>query len=473
MSNLPILIIVIPLCAAFVISIVDLTRVKKFSPCLSLASISISLGLIGCLGPRIFAGEQISYALGGWQIPLGITLLVDGLSYFFSLIATLLMILSIIFSINKEGMHHFFLLLLYVGMIGVIYTQDLFNMYVFYEILAISSYILVTSDIRGSLKASLKYLFLGSIASAFFLLGIGILYGQTGTLNLDLIAFRIPEILQDNPLTIGLVASLFLFAFGIKCGAFPLHTWVPDAHSLAPTAVSVLLSGVILKIGIYVLIRVFWTFPYLGIEKIIMWLGIFSLMFGALMALAQDDIKRLLAYSSISQIGCILIGIGIGSESGLKGSLFHILNHAVMKGCLFFCAGLIIFSTQKRKISELKGFGKHNPLLSFLFILAALSIIGIPPFNGFVSKWIICQGAVESGNIFPGIMIILASIIAVAYYGRIIQLFLSPGEPFQESPDIGYLQYIAPCVLSISCVLLGIFPFLGINLVEHAVKMFY
>jgi len=329
--HIPILIIISPLLAAF---LVLLTR--KYKIILATVSIIASIVFTLTLSSQILSGDKVVYHLGGWRGPLGISLVVDGLSFFFSLIVLGLGLLVIIYSIPEKryGRTYYFLLLVSLSsMIGVICTADIFNMYVFYELLSLAVYLLIAYPKTGvTLRASFNYLIMGGVGLSFFLLGVGFLYAMTGTLDIFHIAERLPAAFDSSTRMVLMSFVLIATGMGIKIAVFPLHGWLPDAHSMAPSPVSALLSGVTVKIGIYCLIRVVYTvfskeiFLLISSHNILMVLGVVSLLFGASMALAQKDLKRLLAYSTINQLGIVLIGLGIGTELGLTGALFHVLN---------------------------------------------------------------------------------------------------------------------------------------------------
>ena len=482
--HIPILIIISPLLAAF---LVLLTR--KYKIVLATGSIIISIVFTSTLSSRVLSGDKIAYHLGGWRGPLGISLVIDGLSFFFSLIALGLGLLVIIYSIPERhyGRTYYFLLLVSLSsMIGVIYTADIFNMYVFYELLSLAVYLLIAYPKTGvTLRASFNYLIMGGVGLSFFLLGVGFLYAMTGTLDIFHIAEKLPAVFNSSTRMVLMSFVLIATGMGIKIAVFPLHGWLPDAHSMAPSPVSALLSGVTVKIGIYCLIRVVYTvfstemFLLINSHNILMVLGVVSLLFGASMALAQKDLKRLLAYSTINQLGIVLIGLGIGTELGLTGALFHILNHAIMKSTLFFCAGIMIAETGTREVQGQNGFGRQQPAITFAFIIASLGMIGIPPVNGFTSKWLICLAAVEAGYVVLVAIILIASAIAAAYYFRVIQVLLSvplkqdpmPGHEGEQMIHRGNLFRSWPIyILAAGCLLLGLLPTLGISLVKPAVS---
>lgn len=482
--HIPILIIISPLLAAF---LVLLTR--KYKIVLATVSIITSIVFTLTLSSRVLSNDKITYHLGGWRGPLGISLVIDGLGFFFSLIALGLGLLVIIYSIPERsyGRTYYFLLLVSLSsMIGVIYTADIFNMYVFYELLSLTMYLLIAYSKTGvTLRASFNYLIMGGVGLSFFLLGVGFLYAMTGTLDIFHIAEKLPAAFNSSTQMVLMSFVLITTGIGIKIAVFPLHSWLPDAHSMAPSPVSALLSSVIVKVGIYCLIRVVYTvfsaemFFLINSHNILMVLGVVSLLFGASMALAQKDLKRLLAYSTINQLGIVFIGLGIGTELGLTGALFHVLNHAIMKSTLFFCAGIMIAETGTREIKGLNGFGRQQPAITFAFIIASLGMIGIPPINGFASKWLICLAAVKAGYVILVATILMASAITAAYYFRVIQVLFSG--PLKQDPIPGYegeqmihggnlFRSWPIYILTAGCLLLGLLPTLGISLLKPAVS---
>ena len=485
--HIPILIIISPLLSAF---LVLLTR--KYKIILATTSIIISILFISTLSSRILSGDKVTYHLGGWRGPLGISLVVDELSLFFSLIVLGLGLLVIIYSIpeRRYGRTYYFLLLISLSsMIGISYTADIFNMYVFYELLSLAVYLLIAYNKKGmALRASFNYLIMGGVGLSFFLLGIGFLYAITGTLDIYHIAERLPVAFDSSTRMVIMSLVLIATGMGIKIAVFPLHSWLPDAHSMAPSPISALLSGITVEIGIYCLIRVIYslfsteTFSTIisSSHTILIVLGVVTLLFGAGMALAQTDLKRLLAYSTINQIGIIFIGLGIGTELGLTGALFHVLNHAIMKGALFFCAGIMIAKAGTRDVQGLSGFNRQQPSIVFAFTIASLGMIGIPPTNGFVSKWLICLAAVEAGYTVLAVIILMASAITAAYYFRVIQVLFSG--PSKQGPVLiheggqmihegNFFRTWTIYILVAGCLLLGIVPALGISMVKPAVSL--
>jgi multicomponent Na+:H+ antiporter subunit D len=484
MTHAPILIIVIPLLAAFLTHLTKYTKLRRGAEIVAAASMILSLMLLLSLSGSVISGNTIQYNLGGWRAPIGINLVVDGLSFFFSLLVLGVGLLIIIYSLGVyqyARRYYALLLIAFSGILGIVLTRDIFNLYVFFEILAVASYVLITYKRKPrAIAASFRYLIMTESAWVLFLLAIAILYGLTGTLNMDSISSQMNKIYQTNPQVIYLVFSMMMIAFGIKCGMFPLHTWVPEAHSQAPTPVSSLLSGLILKVGLYAMLRIFFLFfgTTLLLQdagQLIIYLGVITLILGACLALVQDEIKKLLAYSSINQIGFILVGIGLGTQLGLQGGLFHIFNHALIKTALFFCAGIIISQTGFWKISQMKGIWRQMPGVTFAFCILSLAVIGIPPFNGFVSKLFILEATLVVKNYLVIFFLFAGILLTAAYYFRIIQTFFSP-EEFQHKPDfvpqpVGPFEHLSTYVFALLCLLVGIFPRLVINIIQPAVKV--
>ena len=488
LNHLPILIIILPLAVAFLILLF-----KKYIIALSIISIAFSLVSLLRVAPSILNGQTIMYHLGGWPGPLGISLLIDGLSFFFAFTVLLVGMLVILYSIPEKQYNHtyyFLFLLLLSSMVGTILTADMFNLYILYDIVTIATYLLIAYYQQGvALRASFNYLLMSAVGLALFLLAVGSLYAMTGTLQIASISEQLPAIFAHEPRIVIMSMVLIITGMGIKMAMVPLHGWLPDAHFLAPAPVSAILSGVVVKVAVYCLIRLFYGLfgggKYLtlfGSHYILMILGPITLIFGAMMALIQIDLKRMLAYSTIVQIGLILIGLSISSNTGFQGALFHVLNHAILKSALFFCAGIIILQTGSSKLPELTGFAQKNPLVSFCFVILSLGIIGIPPTNGFVSKFLICLAAIEAGYFILAAIIIFGSIMTAAYFFRVIQIFYS--EPVQLDEKLANTKVtenalfrenpfrIWPIfILTALSLLLGITPSLGISFIKPAIEV--
>ena len=348
---------------------------------------------------------------------------VDMLSVFmastFIGIGLLAAVYSIKYMEGEKGIPLYYTLLLSMvgGMVGVAFAGDFFTLFVFWELMCVSSYVLVAFRKRRweSVEAGLKYLLMSAAGSAFLLFGLSLIYGLAGTLNFHGLA----SVLKGVKPNIWLgMASLFLFAgFGVKAAVVPLHTWLPDAYSAAPAPISAILSAVVTETGVYALCRVFFTvFQPLQVQwsMVLAVLSLVTMTFGNITALLQDDLKRLLAYSSIGHIGYMLVGLAVGTQIGLTGTALHIFNHALMKGACFLCAGAFIHAIGSRYIGDLAGIAKKMPGTCLCFAIALLSLTGVPPLNGFMSKWLVFQAGVhENAVIFTVLAMVNLSLIHI------------------------------------------------------------
>jgi len=392
MNNLVILLVIIPFLASF------LTLFEKYAfgiekaPQTAIVATSCCLVLLIFLFPPVFKGKAIEYFLGGWKEPVGITIYMDGLSWIASFIGIVIGLVSLFFSWGEKKYEHkfyFFFLILLGGMEGAIMTGDIFNMFVFFEIVSIASYILIAySKKTKSLMASFNYLLISSLGMGFFLLGIALLYQQTGIFSLRGIAGLKNQLIPNTRILNIAIISLVV-GIGVKAAFFPLHTWLPDAHAFAPHPVSSILSGVMIKISFLAIWRIIRILDTPSLQHIFIWIGAFTALLGAIFAIAQSDCKKILAYHSISQMGFIIAGFGVATSFSLVASLYHILNHSLFKSLLFLSVGVVIYLTGKRKIDELAGFGNKIPFVKITFLVGALSICGVPPFNGYASKTLI------------------------------------------------------------------------------------
>lgn len=391
---------------------------------ITLAVFGLALFLI----PPVVRGEPVESAYSFFSLPLAISLRVDSLSLYIGLLIAFLWVLAARYSPgymlhgHARPRYYTFLLLAQFTNLGVVFAADLLGFLLFFELMAVTSYFLVAHEEDNyALFAGNKYLYMSIAGGLGLFFSLLIVYHLAGTTAFG----EGPLLTAASPLATAAFIG-FLVSFGIKAGMFPLHVWLPDAHPAAPAPVSALLSGIMIKIGAYGLFRAF--FDIFGIELILemelhhitLTLAVITILLGSAMALLQDDLKRRLAYSSIAQIGYILLGLSLLTERSLTGAVFHIFTHAMMKGCLFLCAGAIIIQTGKRKISEMKGIGLQMPSTMICFTLATLSMVGIPPFNGFISKLQLAMGALDAGEPAYVFLLIFSSMLNAAYYFPIV-----------------------------------------------------
>ena len=418
-------------------------------------------------------GRNGIYHLGGWPTPIGIDMRLDDLATLLLLVVNVVGLAVALYSVDYmrrfTARSHFYglFLLMVTGMNGVVLAGDLFNLYVFLEVAAIASYSLVAFGCaHEELEASFKYIVLGSLSSALILIGVALVYGITGTLNLAHIASRIAQTGMDAPLL--LAFGLFICGFSFKSALVPFHAWLPDAHPAAPAPVSAMLSGVLIKaIGIYVLARL--AFNVFGISdnelSMLRWLGLLSMVVGGFLAAGQKDIKRLFAYSSISQVGFMVLGLGLGSPLGLVGALYHLVNHALFKSLLFLNAGAVEYATGTRDLNKLGGLNRKLPVTGATSLVGSMSIAGIPPFSGFWSKLIIVLACIEGGFYGFGAAAVLVSIVTLAYQLKVQRMafFASLPEALKGLRREPPMMALAMVLLAVGCIALAFLVLTGLR----------
>jgi multicomponent Na+:H+ antiporter subunit D len=487
MENSPILVVMAPFVGAYLIPLLGLWRERY---CYWVAAVSAGLSVLFSLTlvDTVLREGTIYYAVGGWEAPWGIELVVDPLSAFMCLIISLVSLLAVVYSKNyikqelpegKTTSYCTMVMLLVGGLLGVSVTGDLFNLFVMTEIFSVAAYALVPmAGRRGSFLASYRYLILASIGTSLLLLGAGYLYMVTGTLNMADLAARLPVAFAYHPWVVLAALAFFLVAFGLKSALFPLHTWLPDAYSVAPAPVAVL-STLVTKVGAYSLIRVMITIfgiplitGAIPVAPVLTWIAASAILAGSLFAIPQNDINRMLAYSSVAHIGYVMLGIGLAVQLGLTGGILHILNHALAKGCLFLCAGAVMYKAKVRRIDDFRGLGHRMPITVAAFTLAAASVAGIPPTVGFMSKFYLALGALETGRWVLVVVVAAGSLLTALVYLRVITLAYFGGREtarLREEPPLGMLVPIV--TLALACAVLGIFVRLPLSLVEPGVRV--
>ncbi len=427
-STLPAIVMFFPFLAA--VPAFFLTRYKRRGgEIFTVLAIMAVFAAILSMYPTIKSGNVLYGKYLFLSIPYSIYFRVDALGFFMGLLISFLWLLAAIHSIGymageqAHDRYYGFFLLSLGGCLGTVFAGELVGFFVFFEIMALSSFVLIAHEEHPyAMFAGAKYLFMCIGAGLAIFFGIIVTYYLSG----GILTFDGFGLVRENSLLSLLGFLAFLIGMGIKAGIFPLHVWLPDAHPAAPSPVSALLSGVMIKIGAYGMIRVFYQvygFAFLreaGWDKIPLILAIITILLGSALALLQDDLKRRLAYSSIAQIGYIVLGISLLSERAFIGAIYHIFTHAFMKGCLFLIAGAIIVRTGERRISHMGGLGYKMPMTMIAFALCSLSMVGIPPFNGFVSKWQLALGSLDAGQPLIVVLLIISSIINAAYYFPII-----------------------------------------------------
>lgn len=479
MQHFPVLAVMVLFLGAFLVEIFgNKCKVVRNTIALLAASVSFLL-IVTLIKPIMIDGEVIAYWMGNWEpvsgFAIGIGYEVDQLGLFFALLVVTTFLLSGIYSVRyMERDHHLahyytLYLMLSGGVLGLVLTGDMFNMFIMVEIMTFAAVALTAFRNRGkgSLEAGFKYLITGSIGSSFTLIGVTLLYAQCHTLNMAQIAANMAE--GITPTTVMALALIFA-GFGVKSFVVPFHAPAADAYMTAPSSISMIFSGMVNKAGVYGMIRIvyiiFQAMDLASVQILITVIGTITMFIGVTMALAQHDFKRLLAFHSISQIGYVMTAVGLGTALGLTGGLFHALNHTLFKGLLFLCAGAVLYSAGTTDLDKLGGLSKKMPKTTICFLVGAFSISGLPPFNGFASKWMIYQAtyskAVETGNFLYAVVTIAAVVVSVmtlASFIKVTQAVFFGQTPVscQNVKEVPLSMRIPMWIMSVLCVLSGVF----------------
>ncbi|MCB4756181.1 MAG: monovalent cation/H+ antiporter subunit D family protein [Elusimicrobia bacterium] len=463
--------VVIPLGGAFLISLLG-RRIKRVPDVVGNVATFLLFVLSLLAIPMVLNHGTVVYSVGAWKPPLGITMVLDGLTVFMLVTVNLVSFAVSLYSIDymerftSKWQYYTLFLLMQAGMNGVIITGDIFNLFVFLEIASVASYALVAFGTeKHELEAAFKYGVMGSVASYFILLGIAFLYSYTSTLNMADMADILAE--KGGTRLVFLVMVLFMMGFGLKAALVPFHAWLPDAHPSAPAPISAMLSGVLIKsLGVYAFCRIFYNLIGVtpNLSAILMFLGALSMVIGVFLAIGQWDLKRLLAYHSISQIGYVVLGIGLGTPLGILGGLFHLFNHSVFKSLLFLNSGAVEYATGTRDLQEMGGLSKRMPVTSATNLIASMSIAGVPPFNGFWSKLIIIIAAVQAGRYGYAFWAVLASILTLASFMKVMKYaYAGPlRDKLAQVVEVPMSMRIAMMILAIACVAGGLLVMPGI-----------
>ncbi|NHX36912.1 MULTISPECIES: monovalent cation/H+ antiporter subunit D family protein [Halolamina] len=429
MSSLPALLVAAPLLGSVLALLAGLVRSETGWP-VALVTAAVQVAGAGVLASRAFDGT-VSYVVGGFTAPFGIELVVDGLSATIALLVAVVSLAVLAYSRvagPRTNAFYAVYLLLVAGLTGMSITGDVFNMYVFLEITGLAAYALVASGEGGrSARAALKYLIVGTVGASLFLLGIGYAFVATGTLNMADLSTQLAAVGYTEPLVQAAFALLVVGLF-VKVAVFPLHAWQPDAYAGSPDSVSALISALVSTVAAYALIRIVFTVftvDFLQANPVARSLlvagAIVSIVFGSVLAVSQTEIKRMLAYSSVSQFGLVVGAVAVANETALIGATVHLVGHAVMKGGLFLTAGLIATATGAQTVDDYEGLIQRLPLGAGAFGLLALAMVGVPPAVGFVGKWYIALGAVEAAAWPLAVVILLSTLLTLAYFARILE----------------------------------------------------
>ena len=469
-ENLPAIQVVLPLLAAPLCFLIRRAAwVHAFAMAVTWSCLAIALSLFY----RVQREGNIVYEFGDWPWPLAIEYLIDPLNSFVLVIVALIAAVVLVIGPGeaakqippgREYLFYSAFLLCFTGLLGVVITGDAFNIFVFLEIASLATYVLISlGKSRRAVMAAYSYLIVGTIGATFLLIGIGLLYQMTGTLNIHDLAQRLDEVGQSRTI---LVAFAFVtVGISIKLALFPLHQWLPNAYTYAPPVASAFLAATATKVAFYLLLRFTFTifdaslvFEVLHLEIVLMPLALMAMFVGATAAIYQTDLKRLLAYSSIAQIGYMTLGMSLNSAAGATAGVVHLFNHALMKGGLFLAVACIVHQMGTSRIRDLAGLGRRMPWTSAALVIGGLSLIGVPGTVGFVSKWYLVLAALEQGMLPVVALILLSSLLAVIYVWRLIEVVYFREPPEGDTTGEAPLLYLAPTwILIAGCIYFGLF----------------
>ncbi len=479
-EHLPVLAVAVSLLGSFTVVLTSLYTRKAGYP-LSLSVTFIQLVMAVAILMNINSGGAISYWLGGWRPPWGIEYRVDILGAYVLVIVTLFSFLATVYArktvekeIDPEKQPYFYTLwlLLVSGMAGVAVTGDLFNLFVFLEIASLATYALIAMAGKRALIASFNYLVLGAVGISFYLLGTAFLYAATGTLNM-LDARALLTLIYDSRI-VQLSFVFYFIGLAMKMALFPFHVWQPNAYEHSPSAVTVIISTALAKVNAYALFRLIFSvytvkfFQNYGtifeLTAIVASAGIIA---GSVLAIMERSLKKMLAYSSVANVGYIVLSFTLG-KWGVYAAAAHLLNHSLMKAALFMVAGGFIYRLGIRRIDELEGLGRAMPLSSAAFAMAAVSMIGIPPSAGFVTKLFILLASLDTGRFVFIAVMIASSLLSLVYFWRVIEILYMKGH--RERMDELPASMLYPAlIMGVLSILAGILWFFSIDILDEIV----
>jgi len=471
LAHLPALVVVVPLIAA---PLAVLVRRSSAAWAIAAAACAFSFAAALLLSAEVTAHGPISYHLGSWPPPWGIEYRVDALSVFvlvlvsgIGTVTALYAWRSVAAELPRDQLYLFYAMhcLCVAGLLGMTITGDAFNLFVFMEIASLSSYVLIAlGRNRRALLAAYQYLILGTIGATFYVIGVGLLYLTTGTLNIADLVERLPQ--AASPRAVLAALAFITVGVSLKLALFPLHFWLPNAYAYAPSAVTAFLAATATKVSVYVLLRFYFGIfgvrlvtESLPMAEILLVLSLIAIVTASLVALWQDDFKRLFAYSSVAQIGYITLGVSMASLDGLTAAVVHLFNHGVTKGALFLLLGGVALRAGSATIGSMNGLGRRMPVTSFAIVIAGLSLIGIPGTAGFVSKWYLVLGALQAGRWWLAAFVVATSLIAVAYVWRFVEAayLTEPGPAAPERGEAPAAMLLPALALTAACVGFGLY----------------
>lgn len=493
----PAIIILAPFFTAFAVCLVGLWKKGLCFP-LVVLSLVVSASAAAATLLQVICQGEIVYLLGGWQRPFGIEFRIDTINALVLMVVSVSALITSFYSKRAVATetpdvlpyYYTLYLLLVTGLLGMTLTGDAFNLYVLIEVVSLTSYALIAMGSKRAVLSAFNYIILGTIGASFYLLGVGYLYIKTGSLNM----VDIQQVLAANDLygseSVFIAFILIMVGVWIKMAFFPLHGWLPNAYAFAPSTTGCLLAPLVTKVTIYVMIRMMLTvfgvdyvFAHWYWSEIIVWMAVIAIVFGSILALAQTDLKKMLAYIIVAEVGYMVGGVWLANETALTGAIYHIVSDAFMTLCLFIAAGVIIRKTGSYKIRDLDGLFKKMPWTMAGFTVGALSMIGIPPTCGFFSKWYLISGGIEADRWEYVIALLFSSLVNAVLFFRVIEVAYY--EPLPEGDAHGHhdhghvkieeapLSMLLPLlVAAVSLVLIGVFNQDIVEVIQQTIVQF-
>jgi len=486
----PALIVAIPLLSAFAVNICGWFNKRASFP-IALLAMAATFGATLIALFQVMDTGPISYRLGGWPPPIGIEYVIDHLNGLVLVTIAFVSLMAVLFSklsVEKElpeKVPQFYTLfvLLVTGLLGMTVTGDAFNLYVLLEITALSGYALIAMGDNRALVASFNYVILGTIGASFYLLGVGHLYIMTGSLNMADLFSLLPAIYASRAIFVAFL--LILCGVWLKMAFFPLHTWLPNAYTFAPTAAGCLVAPLVTKVSVYIMIRLMlsvfssgYVFDVLALSGPIVWLAVAAILFGSILALAQNNLKKMLTYLIVAEVGYMVGGFWLATGYGITGAILHIVNDALMTFCLFAFAGIVVYKTGGHNLSDLQGLYRKMPVTMAAFTITALSMIGVPPTAGFFSKWYLILGAIQAGSYHFMAALLFSSLVNAILFFRIIEIaYFEPKADHHAGDDAETVVSEAPfsmllplLVVAVGLIIIGLYSgTLVTTIIQHSV----
>jgi len=482
MEHLQVLLVVVPLLAAPVCALLPGRRMPwLIATLVAWSTLAIAVQLVF----RVQDQGVLSYALGAWAAPWGIEFRLDAANALVQLLVAALAAVVLPFASRsaeleiepeRQGGFYAALLLLIAGLLGITATGDAFNVFVFLEISSLATYTLIAlGRDRRALTAAFRYLIMGTLGATFYLIGIGLLYAMTGTLNMADLAERLPAVADTR--TVHTAVAFVVVGICLKLALFPLHLWLPNAYAYAPSAVTALVAATSTKVAVYLLIRLVYTvfgvefaFGQLSMAVVLMVLAVIGMLTASAVAVTQPDAKRLLAYSSVAQVGYMVLGLSLATVTGLTAALLHMMNHALMKGALFLALGCISYRIGGTAVESFRGLGRGMPWTMAAFVAGGLSLIGVPLTVGFISKWYLVLAALEQGHWLLVAAVIASSLLAVAYIWRLVEMAYFKGPRPADVKEAPWSLLVPTWILVVANVWLGVDTRVTVGLAEQAAR---